>query len=92
MNKLYIRLRVCYRILFRKYNHWALLNVKEEDFIKLLTGQEFTIDADIHGLHKYNLLKLIKQAAESYDEIDMLLEKTAFEAEAGLNKKTTTSM
>lgn len=82
MKKLLIRLKAVYRIIFRKYNHWAILNIDNENILKMLQGEKFECDVIYHGLQPYNMYCMIKQVSKSKDEIDMALDKALFEANA----------
>lgn len=81
------RLLVAYRILFRKYDHWLIINVDKDNLIKLLKDEDFETDGYYHGIQPYVYFKMVERVASSKDEIDMMLEKAKFEAEASLLTK-----
>lgn len=56
--------------------------MKREEFIKHLKGEDVTMDFSYHKLQEYNFYDLIKKIADSKDDVDMMLGKAAFEAEA----------
>lgn len=80
--KFLVRLKCCYIILFRKYNHWVILNLDKENLIKLLTDKEFEVSMMYHGLQKWCIYKMIKKLSNTKNDIDMILEKAEFEAKS----------
>ena len=60
MKKFYIRLLACYKILFRKYDHWVILDVDKDNLVKLLKDEPFTSDVLYHGVQPYVFYKMIK--------------------------------
>lgn len=88
VNKLLTRIRTAYKIIFRKYDHWVVLNVNDENLIKLLKEENFECDVEYHGLQPYVFRTMIKMVANEKDDNDMLLDKIIFEAEAENRKKT----
>jgi hypothetical protein len=82
MKKLKVRIIAAYRILFRKYNHWVILDVNDENLVKLLKNESFDADILYHGVQPYIYYKMIKMVGNSKDDIDMLLDKAKFEADA----------
>ena len=70
----------------RKYDHWVILNLDEVNLVELLKDNDFEVDATYHGIQPYILHKMIERVSQDKDEIDMLLEKSAFEAEAELTE------
>lgn len=84
MKKLLIRLKVCWWIITRKHDHWAIINLDQENLIKLFKEKDFDIDVTYHGIQPYILYKMIQRIADTMDEDDMLLERISFEAEAGI--------
>ena len=82
MKKLKVRIIAAYRILFRRYNHWVILDVNDENLVKLLKNESFDADILYHGVQPYIYYKMIKMVGNSKDDIDMLLDKAKFEADA----------
>jgi len=82
MKKFKIRLLAAYRILFKKYKHWVILDVSDENLVKLLQDDDFDADVLYHGVQPYVFYKMIKMASNSKDDIDMCLDKAKFEADA----------
>jgi hypothetical protein len=80
--KLRIRLAVAYKILFRKYDHWAILNVDQENFVKMVKEEPFNVDISYHGVQPYGVHQIVRAVAKSKDEIDIILDKAQFEADA----------
>jgi hypothetical protein len=82
MKKFVTRLRVAFKILFGRRKHWAMINISKENLVELLKGNEFDVDVFYHGIQPYVFYKLIKCVSNSKDDIDMMLDKAKFEAEA----------
>lgn len=80
--KLKIKLLACYRILFG-HEHWFIVSLDTKN-LKKLVSEDDEIEANIlyHKLVKYNVNMLCKKIVENIDEIDWILEKAKFEAEA----------
>jgi len=76
------RIRAAWKILFSPNLHWILISVSREEFIKHLKGEEVTMDFSYHKLQEYNFYDLIKKIGDQKDDVDMMLGKAAFEAEA----------
>jgi len=90
MKKFYIRLLACYKILFRKYDHWVILDVDKDNLVKLLKDEPFTSDVLYHGVQPYVFYKMIKNISNTTSEIDMICAKAEFEAAALEYKKNLT--
>jgi len=82
MKKLKVRLRACWLILTRNYDHWFIVNLSKEDLIKLLNNQDFEVDAFLHGIQPYIFNTVIKTIADSKTDADMTLDRMLFEAKA----------
>lgn len=85
--KLKIRIKACYRILTRKYDHWVILNLDDDNFTKLLNGDPFETTGVYHGIQPYIYHKMIKQVSASKDDIELALDKAQFEADATMYKR-----
>lgn len=86
LKKLHVRLIVCYRILFRKYDHWLIINLTDQELKKLLSGEEFDTNSIYHGQRPYNVDILLKNAAANISDIDLICDRAAFDAEYELFK------
>jgi hypothetical protein len=84
--KLNLRFTAIYRILFRKYNHWAIINLDDENLVKLLKEEDFTADCIFHGIQSYIFYRMVKKVGNYKSDIDMMLEKAEFEAKASIYK------
>lgn len=84
MKKLLIRLKVCWWIITRKNGHWAIINLDQDNLIKLLKEEDFSCDVTYHGIQPFVFYNMIKGIHDLHDEDDMFLEKIAFQAEAGI--------
>jgi len=87
-NKFKIRIKVCWRILTRKYNHWIILNLDDDNIVKLLKDEDFDLDGQYHGLQPYVCNRMIQQYASNLDEVDMICQKAEFQANAELHSKS----
>jgi len=76
------RIRAAWKILVNPNLHWILISVSREEFIKHLKGEDATVDFSYHKLQEYNFYDLVKRLADEKDDVDMMLGKAAFEAEA----------
>lgn len=86
--KFLTRLKAAYRILFRKYDHWVILDVKKPELIKCLKDENFDVDVLYHGVQPYIYHKMIRMVAASKDSIEIALDKAQFEADSEeYNKK-----
>ena len=59
-----------------------ILNLDEVNLIELVKNKDFDVYATYQGIQPYILYKMIESVAEDKAEFDMLLEKSAFEAES----------
>jgi hypothetical protein len=82
MEKIKIRLSVAFNILFGRYKHWAVLNISRDDLGNLVTDKPFDVDIAYHGIQPYIYYKMVKKVANSKSDIDMILGKADFEANA----------
>lgn len=80
--KLKIRLVTCYRILFRKYDHWAVVSIDKGNLGKLLNDENFSAHITHHGTQHYVTMKMIKKVGEVFTWQNMTLEKAKFQYEA----------
>lgn len=84
------RLKTCYYILSGKYKHWVILNLTRKDLISLIKEEEYEMDIMYSGLQPYNYHQMVKGLANTRDEIDEILDKATYEANAQtykINKK-----
>ena len=81
MKKIKTRLKACWNILFN-YNHFVIINVDKENILRLITDKQFEIKGSYLGFQPYVYNKLIKSLAADKDDIDMVLDKAQFEADA----------
>jgi hypothetical protein len=82
-----LRLKICWNVLFGKYKHYLLINIDKPNLIKLLEDEPFQIDGFHCGLQPYTYFKIIKSLAATKDDIDMVLDKAQFEADAIVHSK-----
>lgn len=61
-----------------RYKYWTLLSVEEKELNNLITNQHFEIQC-LTGVHEYVMYKIIKEAASTQDENDMILQRINFE-------------
>lgn len=76
-----VRLRMAYCVLFEKKHHWILINLKHEDFIKILKDESFDLEYSYFALRPYLIAKIFHQLGAQQDETDLILLKAEFEAE-----------
>lgn len=87
MNKFIVKLTVIWKIITNQYQHFAVLNLTQEQLINLFSDEDFEVDVMYHGLQPYVVQRMINQCSTVKDNIDMMLDKAAFEAEAELHKQ-----
>jgi hypothetical protein len=85
INKLKTKLRACFQILFG-HRHWFMVSLDTENLKKLISEDDFRATVLYHGLVKYNVDTICKKNVDGIDEIDWILEKAKFEAEAEYHK------
>ena len=79
-----IKLIACFRIFF-VHKHWFLICLDSENLLKLISeDDEYEVEVLYHGLVKYNVKKICKNAVSDMTDVDWILEKAQFEAEADL--------
>lgn len=79
--KFLIRIKVCWLILTRKYDHWFIVNLSEKELIKQIEGEDYEPKVYMHGIRSYMMNKTVKDWADSISEVDMICEKANMEAE-----------
>lgn len=87
MTKLAVKLIVIWKIISNQYKHFVVLNLYEEDLVNLFSDEDFEVEAIYHGLQPYVVQRIINQCSTVKDDIDMMLDKAQFEAEAQLHKQ-----
>lgn len=87
MKKLLVKLEVIWKIITNQYKHFVVLNLSEEDLVNLFSDKDFEVEVMYHGLKPYVVQRMINQCSTVKDDIDMMLDKAQFEAEAQLHKQ-----
>lgn len=82
IRKFFIRVVTCWRIMTRKYDHWVLLNIDDENLIRLLKDKDFEVTTPYHGTQPYVYNKMIQMVAKGFTEVDTVCAKAEFEAAA----------
>lgn len=87
--KFKIRMHTIKLILSRKNDHWVLFYFDEEALTNLLSEGllskevgDIDIKFNCHGMQKFVVHLLIRKLAQSQDDIEFMLDKATFEAEA----------
>ena len=83
--KLYMRIVATKRVWFGRDRHFVIISLDKKNLVELIKDEDFEINILTHGLRDYNVMRIIKNIAEKYDDIDMALLKADYEAKA-LNK------
>ena len=73
---------MAFRILTGKDKHFVLISVNRDSLVKIIMNQEFSCNFKYLGCNPYLYFKMIKSIAASKDDIDMMLDKAKFEADA----------
>lgn len=87
MKKLLIKLGIIWKIITNQYEHFAVLNLTQEQLINLFSDEDFEVDIMYYGLQPYVVHRMINQCSTVKDDIDMMLDKAKFEGEAELHKQ-----
>ncbi len=87
MSKFKIKLTVIWKIITNQYKHFAVLNLTQEQLINLFSDEDFEVEVMYHGLQPYVVQRMINQCSTVKDNIDMMLDKAQFEAEAELHRQ-----
>lgn len=80
------RLKVAFNILF-VYRHWFLVSLDSNNLRKLISEDDFEAKLLYHGLVNYNIKMICKNVVCDMDDIDWILEKAKFEADAEIHKQ-----
>lgn len=87
IKKLFFRLNIAYRIIFRKDRSFVYMTITKEEMIKLFQHKDFYADCKYQGLRPYIVNRMFKMISNNLDADEMALQKAAFEAEAEIFKK-----
>ena len=85
--KLKVILSTCYKILFRKYDHWAVISIDDENLELLLKDKNFDANITHHGTQHYVTLRMIQRVSEAITWEGITLEKAKFQYEAEEHQK-----
>lgn len=80
------RLKVCWRILFGKYNHYVIINVNNDDFDNFTRGYAYDIDFHYMGMNNYLSWSLVKEISTIKSDTDMILDKILEDAKMEYEK------
>jgi hypothetical protein len=84
LNKLKVRLETAWFILRGGSPHWFLVHLDTQNLENHLTGKQTKLGLNYHGLVEFNVLTLCRHIANSRDDVDYMLDKATYEAEAEL--------
>jgi len=82
LNQLCYRLKVAWKIIVNPNLHWVFISLTNEEFLNYLKNDDIDISFSYHKLQEYNAWDIIKKVAECKDDVDMILGKAQFQAEA----------
>jgi hypothetical protein len=83
LNKLWVRIYTAWWVITHPKAHWVLINITKDNLINLIQEKPLEeLDLTYHGLVNYNIYMICKNIHESRDEIDYILDKAQFEANA----------
>lgn len=77
-----VRLKTAYEILFHPDKHWALIKLTPSEFVKSIGSGDYEVEIMMHRMVKYNVMKIMKDTANSRDDVDFLLDRANYEADA----------
>ena len=87
MNKIFVKIEIIWKIITNQYKHFVFLRLNEKDLVNLFSDKDFEVEVMYLGLKPYLVQKIIKECAAAKDDIDMMLDKAQFEAEATIYLK-----
>lgn len=87
MNKLAVKFTILWKIITNQYKHFVVLNISQDHMINLFSDEDFEVEVMYHGLQPYVVQRMINQCSTVKDDIDMMLDKAQFEAEAELHTR-----
>lgn len=76
-----IKMQACFRIIFG-HKHWFLISLDSENLMKLIAEDDFEAKLLYHGMVRYNVKRVCKNVVCDMDDVDWILEKAQFEADA----------
>lgn len=87
-NKGRLRLFGAVKIFFGQYRHWVILNIDEDNLVRLIDEQkDLEVESMFCGLQPYNVHQLVKRIAKNIPDEKMILEKAAFQGEVELRRR-----
>lgn len=81
-HKFITKIKIIWRILTNQYPHFVLLSVDKKNLVNLIEDKEVDVNIGYVGLRPYLFFKLIQESGKIKSEIDMILDKAQFEADA----------
>lgn len=82
------RLKMAYRILTSKKQSFIVIDINHDNLVNLITDKEVEFNLSYFRFHPYLAFKMIKWVASYRDDLDMILEKAAFRAEAEIMQQS----
>lgn len=86
-NQFLLRLKTAWRVISKPKSGWLLISLDKFKIESLLKGEDTDPQITYHRIQPYVVMLMIKAAADSQSDIDMVLMKAEFEAEAELFSK-----
>lgn len=62
------------------------ISLDKENLFKHLAQESFEVNVISHGLQEYNTARIIHEIAKNWDEDDLILMRSLFEAKATMDK------
>lgn len=87
MNKFAVKLNILWKIVTNQYKHFVVLDISQEHMINLFSDEDFDVEVMYYGLQPYVVQRMINQCSTVKDDVDMMLDKAKFEAEAELHSR-----
>lgn len=80
--RFWLRLKVAFKLAFKE-KHGICIYINENQLIELLSKDEIKTDMRLSyfGIMEHQAFQIIKQIAETTDEIELICSKAEFEAE-----------
>ncbi|WP_207428857.1 hypothetical protein [Pedobacter sp. SYSU D00535] len=80
------RIKLCWKLLFGRYDHYVLLNISDDQFQTLekydfpLTSHVADVEVEFGGIQKYQVFQLIEYSCRHMDFAEKVLSKAEFQA------------
>ena len=82
-----LRLNMAKNVLFGHSHSMILIDINNDNLIKLVKGNAVEFKISVYKLHPYLAFKSIKLISSTKDDLDMILDKAQFQADTEIYLK-----